>query len=255
MGGDAHRPGGGVLILQGIPQAAQAFQHIAVGIGQRLPVFPGNGLSALCAPHRQRRAHQQITRQQRQRGQDVPVRGKGGHARRPEHGDAHRRDGVGVEHFQRLNVGGDQGDQVAPVTPFQLCGGQAAQRAEHLIPDKCQQPEGDIVVGRLLRIAQHAAQQGKHQNAPEGCAHGGQRALQPGSGQDGKAAENGDEGSAEVPRHAHNDGCHHDGQHGLYQHDQPRHNGGGGAVVRCFMHQASSFARVSSCFWAVYRRQ
>ena len=255
MGGDARRPGGGVLILQGIPQAAQAFQHITVGIGQRLPVFPGNGLSALCAPHRQRRAHQQITRQQRQRGQDVPVRGKGGHARRPEHGNAHRRDGVGVEHFQRLDVGGDQGDQVAPVAPFQLCGGQAAQCAEHLIPDERQQPEGDIVVGRLLRIAQHAAQQGKHQNAPEGRAHGGQRALQPGSGQDGKAAENGDEGSAEVPRHAHNDGCRHDGQHGLYQHDQPRHNGGRRAMVRCFMHQASSFARVSSCFWAVYRRQ
>ena len=183
------------------------------------------------------------------------MRGKGGHARRPEHGDAYRRDGVGVEHLQRLDVGGDQGDQVAPVAAFQLCGGQAAQRAEHLIPDERQQPEGDIVVGRLLRIAQHAAQQGKHQNAPEGRAHRGQRALQSGSGQDGKAAENGDEGSAEVPRHAHNDGCHHDGQHGLYQHDQPRHDGGGGAVVRCFMHQASSFARVSSCFWAVYRRQ
>ena len=255
MGGDARCPGGGVLILQGVPQAAQAFQHIAVGIRQRLPVFPGNSLSALCTPHRQHHTHHQIARQQRQRGQNVPVRRKGSHARRPEHGDAHRRDGVGVEHFQRLNVGGDEGDQIAPVAALQLCGGQAAQRAKHLIPDKRQQPEGDIVVGRLLRIAQHAAQQGKHQNAPEGRAHGGQRALQSGGGQDGKAAENGDEGGAEVPRHAHNDGCRHDGQHGLYQHDQPRHNGSGGAMVRCIMHQASSFARVSSCFWAVYRRQ
>ena len=254
MGGDARRPGGGVLILQGIPQAAQAFQHIAVGIGQRLPVFPGNGLSALCAPHRQRRAHQQIARQQRQRGQDVPVRGKGSHARRPEHGNAHRRDGVGVEHFQRFDVGGDQGDQVTPVAAFQLCGGQAAQCAEHLIPDERQQPEGDIVVGRLLRIAQHAAQQGKHQNAPKGRAHGGQRALQPGSGQDGKAAENGDEGSAEMPRHAHDDGCRHDGQHGLYQYDQPSHNGKGAAMIALVHAQASSSSSVSSCRCARYRR-
>ena len=32
---------GGVLVLQDIPQAAQAFQQIAVGVGQGLPILAG----------------------------------------------------------------------------------------------------------------------------------------------------------------------------------------------------------------------
>ena len=40
VGRDAIGAGCGVLILQGILQAAQAFQHIAVGIGQCLTVLP-----------------------------------------------------------------------------------------------------------------------------------------------------------------------------------------------------------------------
>ena len=42
--------------------------------------------------------------------------------------------------FKLLDVGGDQRDQVAPVTALQFGGGQAAERAEHLIPDERQQP-------------------------------------------------------------------------------------------------------------------
>ncbi len=86
--------------------------------------------------------------------------------------DADGRNGVGIEHLQRFDVGGDQGDQVTAVTALQLCRGQAAQRAEHLIPDEGQQLEGDIVVGGLLCVAQNAAQQGKDQNAGKGRAHG-----------------------------------------------------------------------------------
>ena len=231
VGRDAGRTGGGVLILQGIAQAAQALQHIAVGVGQGLPVLPGHLVTALCAPHRQGHAHQQVPGQQHQRGQDVVTGHKTGHADDTDAGDADGRDGVGIEHFQRLDVGGDQGDQVAAVTALQLGRGQAAQRAEHLIPDEGQQLEGDRVVGSLLCVAKHAAQQGKHQDAGIGNAHRAQRAGQPQRPQDAKAAENGDEGGAEVPRHAHDDGRQHDGQHGLDQHDEAAHKDKGAAML------------------------
>ena len=108
---------------------------------------------------------------------------------------------MGVEHLQRLDVGRDEGDEVAAVTALQLCRGQAAQSTKDLIPDEGQQLEGDIVVGRLLGIAQHAAQQGKHQNAGKGRAHGAHRAGKAQRTQDAKAAEDGDEGGAEVAPH------------------------------------------------------
>ena len=230
MGVDALGAGRRILVLQGVPQAAQAFQHIAVGVGQGLTVLPGHPVAALGAPNRQSHAHQQ-----HQRRQDVVACHKARHADDAEDGDADGRDGVGVEHLQRLDVGRDEGDEVAAVTALQLCRGQAAQGTKNLIPDEGQQLEGDIVVGRLLGIAQHAAQQGKHQNAGKGRAHGAHRAGKAQRTQDAKAAEDGDEGGAEVARHTHDDGRQHDGQHGLDQHDEPAHNGKGAAMF-CVVH-------------------
>ena len=231
VGRDALGAGCGVLILQGVLQAAQAFQHIAVGIGQCLTVLPGGTVAALCAPHRQGHAHQQIARQQHQRRQDVPAAHKARHADDADARDADGRNGVGVEHLQRLDVGRDERDQVAAVTAFQLCRGQTAQGTEHLIADQGQQLEGDIVVGCLLCVTQNAAQQRKHQNAGKGRAHGPHRACKPQRTQDAKAAEDRNEGGAEVACHPHHDRCQHNGQHGLYQYDQPSHNGKGAAAI------------------------
>ena len=121
----------------------------------------------------------------------IPGR-KAGHAGHTEDRDADRRNGVGIEHLQLLDVGGDQGDQVTPVTALQLGGGQAAECAEHLIPDEGQQLEGDIVVGGLLCVAQHAAQQGKDKDTDKGCVHARQRAGQACRREQGKAAEDRD---------------------------------------------------------------
>ena len=122
---------------------------------------------------------------------------------------------MGIEHFQRLDIRRDEGDQVAAVASLELCRGQTAQRAEDFIPDEGQQLEGDRVVGRLLGIAQHAAQQSKHEDAGKGRADRAHRACQPQRTQDAEPAENGDEGGAEMPRHAHENGCQHNGQHRL----------------------------------------
>ena len=43
-------------------------------------------------------------------------------------------------------------------------------------------------------------------------------------------------------------------QHGLYQHDQPSHNGKGAAMIALVHAQASSSSSVSSCRCARYRR-
>ena len=231
VGVDACGAGLCILVLQGVPQAAQALQHAAVGIGQGLAVLPGHPVTALGAPDGQDHTHQQVACQQHQCRQNVVAGHKARHADDTDDGNADGRNGVGVEHFQRLDVGGDQGDQVAAVTALQLGRGQAAQRAEHLIPDEGQQLEGDIVVGGLFRIAQHAAQQRKDQDAHKGGAGCFERAGQPGGSQNAKTAENGDKGGAEMPCHTHNDGCQHDGQHGLDQHNEPCHDGKGAAVI------------------------
>ena len=138
---------------------------------------------------------------------------------------------MGIEHLQRFDIGGDERDQVTAVTAFQLCRGQTAQGAEHLVADQGQQLEGDIVVGCLLCIAQNTAQQGKHQNACKGRAHGFERTGKTQRTQDAKAAKDRNEGGAEMACHTHHDRCQHDGQHGLYQHDQPPHNGKGAAAI------------------------
>ena len=249
---DALGTRGGVLVLQNIPQAAQAFQQIAVGVGQGLPVLAGGFVAPSGRPHRQSNAHQQIACQQHQCGQNMITGRKAGQAGHTEDRDTDRRNGVGIEHLQLLDVGGDQGDQVAPVTALQLGGGQAAECAEHLIPDEGQQLEGDIVVGGLLCVAQHAAQQGKDKDADKGRAHACQRAGQACRREQGKAAEDRDKGGAEMADDTHDNGCQHDGQHGPDQHDQPCGNGKRTAVF-CVVHALTS-PRSSSRFWALYRR-
>ena len=184
----------------------------------------------------------------------MPAAHKARHADDADARDADGRNGVGIEHLQRLDVGRDERDQVAAVTAFQLCRGQTAQGTEHLIADQGQQLEGDIVVGCLLCVTQNAAQQGKHQNTCKGCAHGFERTGKAQRTQDAKTAEDGNEGGTEVACHTHHDRCQHNGQHGLYQYDQPSHNGKRAAMIALVHAQASSFPSVSSCFWAVYRR-
>ena len=69
---------------------------------------------------------------------------------------------MGIKNFQLLDVGGDQADEVAAVAALQLGGAQAAERSKDPIADEGQQLEGDIMVGCLLGIPQHTAQQRKH---------------------------------------------------------------------------------------------
>ena len=248
LGGDACGTAGCILILQGVLQTAQAFEDIAVGVGQSLPILPCCRVAPFGRPDRQGCTHQQIACEQNQGGQNVITCCKAKHPDYTEECDAEGGNGVSVKDFQRLNVGGDEGDQVAPIPPFQFGGGQAAECAKDLIADQSQQLEGDVVVGSLLCIPQNAAQQRKDKDAGEGCAHRPQRAGQPGGGQNAEAAENGDEGGAEMPGHAHPNGRQHDGQHGLDEDDQPPDDLQRAAV--CGVLHADTSPRVSSCFCA-----
>ena len=110
---------------------------------------------------------------------------------------------MGIKYFQLFNVCRNQRDQITTVAAFQLGGGQAAQSTKHLIPDQGQQLEGDKMVGCLLCIAQHTAQQGKHQHAGKRGACRGNGGRQPCRAQNGKPSKDGDKGGAEIPRHAH----------------------------------------------------
>ena len=70
--------------------------------------------------------------------------------------------------------------------------------------------------------------------------------------QQAEAAEDGDEGGAEVSRHPHRDGSQHHRQHRPDQHDEPPDDRKRTAFFRC-VHALTS-PRSSSCFWALYRR-
>ena len=84
-----------------------------------------------------------------------------------EQRNGRRGDGVGIEHFQKLNVRGDDADQVALVPPLQLGRTQPPQGEKHLVPDQGQQLKGDKVIASLLPVAKSRTQQGEHQHAGE----------------------------------------------------------------------------------------
>ena len=142
---------------------------------------------------------------------------------------------MGVKDLQQLDVRGDHRDQITLVPAVQLGGGQAAQRAENLVPDEGQQLEGDVVVAGLLGIAQHAAGQSKHAHAGEQHAQSGQtRAAQ--RLHDGEAAEDGNELGAQKARHAHGDGKGHEAHQRLDQPHEPEHY----RQIRTFFHARAS---------------
>ena len=64
---------------------------------------------------------------------------------------------MGVEHLQKLDVGGDEGDEVALVAALELGRRQPPQRREHLVAHERELLEGQIVVAQLLAVAQGAA--------------------------------------------------------------------------------------------------
>ena len=71
-----------------------------------------------------------------------------------------------VEDLKQLNVGGDQGDEVAFLLALELGGGKAAHGGKDLVAHKRQHPEGQVVIAQLLGIAQgstcNAARDGGH---------------------------------------------------------------------------------------------
>ena len=60
---------------------------------------------------------------------------------------------MSIKQLYRLDIGGDNTDQVALILSLQLCRAETAQSREHLVPQKCQEMKGNIMVAILLRIA------------------------------------------------------------------------------------------------------
>ena len=71
---------------------------------------------------------------------------------------------VGIEYFQKFNVRGDDGNQIALVLAFQLCRAQPAQRTEHPVPNQRQQLKGNEMVAGLLGISEKSPGKSKHDN-------------------------------------------------------------------------------------------
>ena len=128
-----------------------------------------------------------------------------------------------VKDLQQLNVGGQYSNQVALVAALQLGGGQTAQHAKDLVPDECQQLEGDKVIAALLRVVEHAAGHGQNRQQHTDCAQRNRRGGQQGV-QQRINAQNRDEDGAEEARHAQQHGADHNRRQRLYQTNKTAHD-------------------------------
>ena len=149
---------------------------------------------------------------------------------REQQRDGCGRDGVRIKDFQKLDIGGNDRNQVALVAPFEFGGAEAAQRAKDVIANQCQELEGDKVVAGLLRIAEAAAYQRKHQHADKDRRERkGSSELQ--QVEHSVAAEDRDEARAEMPHQTHQDRQSHTAGQRLDQADQPEHDGKAAAFL------------------------
>ncbi len=200
------QPGRPGAVLQNFRQTTQTVQH-----------KPGQGACLVAQPqpvgtagpgYRQRHpdAHHGVGGQCQRSQQRVKAADESGENGAEEHRDKHRRDGVGVEHLQQLNVRGDDGDQIPLLPPFQLGRGQPPQGAEDLVPQQGQQLEGNEMIAGLLTVAQRRPQYRQHP-------------------QDAVAAQHRQKGGAEVADQPHGDSQRHISGQRPHQTHEPGHHG------------------------------
>ena len=128
-----------------------------------------------------------------------------------------------IEHLQKLNIRGDHRDQIAAVSPFQLCRAEPSQRLKHLVANQSQQLKRDIVIARLLRVAQNCAQQRKNKQAGENHPKRMSR-IKPQDIQHCITAKDRDKGGAKMPDQSHGYRQYHIACQWLYKTDQPCHH-------------------------------
>ena len=148
------------VVLDGLIHPPQAVQYK----GGQLPCLlahPVAGIpGAARGQHGEENAHGGVGQQSQHPVGPVEPGQKGGGEQAHYQGNGGRGDGVGVEHLQQLNIGGDDRDQIPLVPPVQLGRGQAAQGGKYLLAQNSQQFKGNVVVAGLLSVAEHPAQQG-----------------------------------------------------------------------------------------------
>ena len=210
-------------ILDGFRKAPQAVQdkggqlpRFSPEAGTQIPAAPG-GHQGDDGPHRE------IGRQS-QRAQRWVNSSDEHHQNAAEQDrNADGGNGMGIEHFQKLNVGGDDGNQVPLVLPFQLGRAQSAQSAKYPVPNQGQQLKGNVVVAGLLRIAKEPPHQGEDQHRPKNQPQtAGPLRMQ--NKEHPVAAENRNKRGTQVAQKAHGNGQNHIAAQWLYQAHQPGHN-------------------------------
>ena len=197
-----------LTILPDLIQAAQAVQHIAAQLARTVAEPQPIVTAEPGGQHRDHNAHHQVGRQRQKAQRPVKAADEETENGAEQHRNGNGGDGVGVKYLQQLNVRGDDRDEVALVPPFQLGGAEAAQGAEHLVPNKGQKFERNVMVAGLLPVAQRSAQQRKDDHGGK-QRRKGQRCARAQHFQNAVSAENGQEGRAEMSRQPHSDGQNH----------------------------------------------
>ena len=210
-------------VLERFGEPAQAVEHEAAERAGAGAEFHPVVAARLRNEERHEHADRDIGRKRQQAERRVEAADENAQHRRKQQRNGRRRDRVRVKDLQKLDVRGDDRDQVPLVAPLELCRAEPAQRAEHLVPDQREQLERNEVVARLLRIAQDAAQQRKNDGAGEDRRKR-QRHFEAQDSQHGIAAEHRDRRRAQVAGQPHQNREHHEAGERLHKADELQHH-------------------------------
>ena len=227
-------------VLDRLIQSPQRVQDKAVQISKTVAEFHPLVRAPASKIQRDHRADHHISRQRKDSRRCGELSDEQDHHKGGQHCNGNRRDGVGIKHFQKLNIRSYDRDQISFVAPFQLRRTQFSKRGEHFMPDDRQKLKCNKMIAVLFPIMQdtaHHCYDSQHdEESPRRCPgkdpcplrsqcvsqkflHGLQYNVhQPESRQDSK------EDGAQVSDSSQRDGKEHDREKRLHKPDQQSHD-------------------------------
>ncbi len=134
-------------------------------------VFSALTAGAAPVPERNNEADREITGKGKAACRRMDCGQECRHDPRNDHRDRNRGNCVRVEDFEKLDVRGQDRDEIALVPPVHFRRRKLSQRLKHLVPDQRQQPERDIVVAVLLRVVEKSAEDRRRAHENEKQSH------------------------------------------------------------------------------------
>ena len=142
-----------------------------------------------------------------------------GHHDRHQKRNRHRGNRMGIKYFQKFNIRRNYRNQVSLIPSFQLCRAKPAQRCKHLAADQRKQAKRDVMIARLLGIAQNSAKKRQKSRHNQSGLHADSR-IRADRIQNGISTQNRQKRRCEVPRKSHQNRRQHKAGQRTHQNNQ-----------------------------------